>query len=68
MKRAGQRVFNPGGFFTWVGVMLLMGISAQNLLLKARISGAHGDPVALILLIFAIPVSFFLFSFRKREF
>jgi predicted LPLAT superfamily acyltransferase len=67
-KKAGQRTFNPGGFFTWLAIMVFIGIGVQNLSLKARISGEQGDPVALILLIIGIPVSFFLLSFRKREF
>jgi hypothetical protein len=48
--------------------MLLVGLSAQRLSTEGGVSGKHGDPIALILLIIGIPVSFYLLSFRKREY
>jgi ankyrin repeat protein len=63
------RTFNFGGFLAWMAIMLFMMLKGRELLLVAQISGrnSQGDPIALILLIIGIPVSFFLLSFKKRQ-
>jgi Ankyrin repeats (3 copies) len=63
------RTFNFGGFLAWMAIMLCMMLKGRELLLVAQISGrnSQGDPIALILLIIGIPVSFFLLSFKKRQ-